>query len=215
MITRLRSNRRAAEARPRDLQRSTLSSYGAVLGQEWSRQVPASTALARRSQHCPARQAHALWVPGNIPRTLLPRQAKPTVQQGTVCSRRADIRPELPAPVARGKAEAEPELSGPGRRATGPGAPTRARFRSTNKWRRGRDSNPRRRGYPRNSFQDCRIQPLCHPSGYRRRTKASPSDTRQPRPNPQPRMRQAALSPSHHAPPSARALWTAASTDSA
>src|SRR5450759_1667465 len=29
-------------------------------------------------------------------------------------------------------------------------------------WRRGRDSNPRRRGYLLNSFRDCRIQPLCH-----------------------------------------------------
>ena len=31
--------------------------------------------------------------------------------------------------------------------------------------RRGRDSNPRTRGCPANSFQGCRIQPLCHPSG--------------------------------------------------
>ena len=30
--------------------------------------------------------------------------------------------------------------------------------------RRGRDSNPRTRGCPANSFQGCRIQPLCHPS---------------------------------------------------
>jgi site-specific DNA recombinase len=33
--------------------------------------------------------------------------------------------------------------------------------------RRGRDSNPRDGDYPPNSFQDCRIQPLCHPSGQR------------------------------------------------
>jgi hypothetical protein len=30
--------------------------------------------------------------------------------------------------------------------------------------RRGRDSNPRSRGYRLNGFQDRRIQPLCHPS---------------------------------------------------
>jgi len=30
--------------------------------------------------------------------------------------------------------------------------------------RRGRDSNPRDRGYRSNGFQDRRIQPLCHPS---------------------------------------------------
>ena len=32
--------------------------------------------------------------------------------------------------------------------------------------RRGRDSNPRCRGYPHNGFRDRPIQPLSHPSGY-------------------------------------------------
>jgi hypothetical protein len=62
-----------------------------------------------------------------------------------------------------------PEPSLPVRsRKTGPGtlltSALPALFRSTNKWRRGRDSNPRDRVCPPNSFQGCRIQPLCHPS---------------------------------------------------
>ena len=34
--------------------------------------------------------------------------------------------------------------------------------------RRGRDSNPGCGGCPHNGFQDRRIQPLCHPSGFER-----------------------------------------------
>ncbi len=39
-----------------------------------------------------------------------------------------------------------------------------ARFRPAAE-RRGRDSNPRCRGYPHNGFRDRPIQPLSHPSG--------------------------------------------------
>lgn len=77
------------------------------------------------------------------------RQAPPE-RGGALRRQRAGRDSTLGAGVARRKALGLPPLPY--------GAPTAQE-------RRGRDSNPRDRGYRSNGFQDRRIQPLCHPSG--------------------------------------------------